>query len=872
MILDTLYLVHHSHTDLGFTHEQPVALDLHAQFIDQAIEECERTADFPRGSALKWTCEAVYPVLHWLRNRPGRQIQRFAKLARAGRIEVTGMFAVMCQCLPQEALYRQFQWVEELRRDLQLTIRSALQCDINGQHWGLVDALLDCGFDAFGMAINENVGRAAFQSQRPNGFHWEGPSGRRILAWNGLHYNANAYFGIPDDIERAAHELPRFLNWLAGRGYPHPFCLFQVTCNGFVDNGPVDPRLAPFVRRWNAEGRMPRMEIVTLGEFFDRLRREPPERLPAHRGEWTDYWNFGAASTAYETALNRRTYHRLAEGELALAFLGGKTSRQKELREAWENALLFDEHTWGADTSVVYPFGQAARSQLNQKLNFAYRARSLAQLVRLEAIDRIAHSLKTKESGLLVFNPLPWEREERVEFPENWQFRNPWQPPGAAATVSHVQALDRNEGSEQSGLGAAALLQSAPLKIPALGYRFFPFETLGSAPSVAPKGRISLSAENRWLKVAFDPERGGLKKFYDTTRGKEWVDRRHDLAFGGYVHETIPPSRRKGAGYGGRMRIFQESDWSRFMAYGGWNARWPARRRGISRVLQSRRTHLPGGVRLYQKCSAPGTRCVEYELTLLDSQPWADWRVTIDKTWDIAPEACYVAFPLALRGGWPRYQTAGGAVRPHIDQLPGCNQDFHTAQEWADFSNPESGFTITTIDAPIVMFGGFQIGRLFDGPRPAISPLILSLPMTNYYHVNYAGAQTGRVDFRYRLYPHGPFDAAECDRVGREAAHPLVCHPVHAPRGSSAVEESRLRLDGATLLSLRSAPDGSSCLSRLFNALDVPCAATLSFPSHRPAKVELCDGAGNPVRALRSRKGTWTVPISPRTAILLRIS
>jgi hypothetical protein len=103
---------------------------------------------------LLWTYECAWPLLEWLRRRDGRDIERFLRLERAGQIEVTGMFAVLSQCLSHEGSWRQLYPVGRLRDD------DALRCDINGQHWGLVDAVADAGIDAFAMAINENVGRA----------------------------------------------------------------------------------------------------------------------------------------------------------------------------------------------------------------------------------------------------------------------------------------------------------------------------------------------------------------------------------------------------------------------------------------------------------------------------------------------------------------------------------------------------------------------------------------------------------------------------------------------------------------------------------------------------------------------------------------
>ena len=40
--IETIYFIHHSHTDIGYTHDQPIVWDLHERFIDQAIDCAER--------------------------------------------------------------------------------------------------------------------------------------------------------------------------------------------------------------------------------------------------------------------------------------------------------------------------------------------------------------------------------------------------------------------------------------------------------------------------------------------------------------------------------------------------------------------------------------------------------------------------------------------------------------------------------------------------------------------------------------------------------------------------------------------------------------------------------------------------------------
>ncbi len=402
--LSTIYLVHHSHTDVGYTHDQPIIWELYRRFLGAAIDAGERDLDADADWAMRWTVETTAPLLHWLRSASDQQVERFLLLAEAGRIEVTAMFANLTPLCDTDELVESLQPLRALRADYGLDIRSAMNCDVNGHNWTLVDILLDAGIDGFSMAINEHFGGAPLH--RPLLFWWQGPSGRKILAFNGFIYGMANWLGIGHDLERFRDEgLPKLQAHLQQVGWNLPVLMLQVV-HPFGDNGSVWWALREFVRRWNAEVGKPRLRLATPREWWDAVRPYA-EQFPTYRGDWTDFWNFGCLSSARETAINRQSRVRLLVADALFALLAGVKrpseanttppflQRLPALRaDAWQALLLWDEHTWGADISVRHPESDDTVTQWHHKAHYAYGARSLSLLLQRDGIAELAKRIQ----------------------------------------------------------------------------------------------------------------------------------------------------------------------------------------------------------------------------------------------------------------------------------------------------------------------------------------------------------------------------------------------------------------------------------------------------------------------------------------------
>jgi len=71
-----IFLVQHTHSDIGYTRPQTEILPEHLRYIDNAIDFCDQTDDYPDDAKFRWTCETSWSVREYLRSRPQEQIDR----------------------------------------------------------------------------------------------------------------------------------------------------------------------------------------------------------------------------------------------------------------------------------------------------------------------------------------------------------------------------------------------------------------------------------------------------------------------------------------------------------------------------------------------------------------------------------------------------------------------------------------------------------------------------------------------------------------------------------------------------------------------------------------------------------------------------
>lgn len=880
-VISEIYLLHHTHTDVGYTHPQPVFWELQRRIIDQAIDLCEQTADAPEASRVRWTCEVTWTVLHWLSRAPARQVERFRALARAGQLSVGALPVHLSPCanLPQFA--HGLRALRLLREELAVPIRTAVSHDVNGQPWPLVDLLLDSGVEALFMGINIHSG--GFPYQRPRWFHWQGPDGRRLPVHNGTHYNTftreSQYPQGSTAVMQAA--LDDYLGRLERAGHSGDFVTLTSTNPFNSDNYPPDPLLARMVRRWNDEGRLPLIRFATPEMVLDRVLSQAAE-VPVFTGDWSDYWNFGAASSATETRVNRNTARRLfAAGMLRTATDRGEHEPTLRSLDAWRNLVLFDEHTWGADRTV-----QSAQTDLIDEswtLNAAYawRARSLTGLLLRDALDQLADNpvAALAPQSLLCFNPAPVRREVYVRVPAAWRDGS-WRH-----CISNSARIEQDQtlwGDSNSALFGPVSLEPHSLAVlPIADLTLTPAAGMSCGPDFL---------ETAFHRLGFDPRTGEVTSLIDKTQNREFIDPAAEWPFFGYVHEMPDPaSHDLGRGELGRDAYYN-TDWDRLHADEDcWRTDWKALRRGAGKLLDLRVEQAPDGIALVTTREAPGVlltggaaaggaedgffghlpRGLVQRIKLCALRPAVELSATFHKDDTRHAEAVYFAFPLELPDWSAHYDAAGVPTLWHDEQLDGSCKNWVSAGAWASIHNAAAGVTLAMPDTPLAQFGDFGFGRPQGFADRRNKPLLLGWALNNYWMTNFRASQAGPVRVRYELITHGAFDPVVATHAGLVAGYPVEVHPA---MGAAPAARQFLRVSHPAVIPVQFSPcdDGSrSLLLILQNVTAGPVTSELELPAGGGTIYQ-----SNPLgeRLARVAEGSrFAVDLSPRGCLVLRI-
>lgn len=826
----TFFLLPHSHADIGYSDPQVKVERDHWSYFEQAAELARRTSGYPEGARFKWNTEVLWAVETYLRQAAPAKRDAFIQAVREGSIGLQALLAneLTGVCHPEE-LFELTAYARRLSREYGLTIDSAMITDIPSYTWSVVPALAQSGVKYFSSGPNympnltdggDRIG-GALQAWGDKPVYWVSPSGReKVLLWMaGRGYSW--FHGL--NMGKLDSDKPRpFLDYcreLEDKNYPYQMVQVRYTVGG--DNGPPDPSLPDKVRRWNEEFETPKLVIATAHDMFAEFERRYGDQIPSVKGDFTPYWEDGAASTALETSLNRRSAVRLLQAQTLWAMLKPKAFPAADFEEAWRQALLWDEHTWGAADSVNDPDSENSRLQWETKRAFAVEADRRSRSLLAAAVDLPGKAGR----GLLVLNTCSWDRSGIVRLSGN-----------DSKTGDRVtDADDRPVLSQRLTTGELALKADG---VPAFGSKTYTFGPgLSALPDVGRASAAGTTLENGRVKIIIDPVSGAVASFLWAARENvEFVDR---SALPGLNSYFYVPGLDPQTAVGIRTASIKVKEKGPLVA---------------SLLVESEAPGCKGLVREYV-LSADSDR-----LEIIDR---LDKRKVRDK------EAVHIGFPFRVPGGGLRLDLGWGWIRPDADLIAGACRDFFGLQNSADISNSDYGVTWVSLDVPLAEVGAMTDETRADKGtrrwRTSLDPAqtLYSYVMNNYWHTNYKADQEGPVELRYAVEPHLGRDPQTAKRIGLDFERPLVAVPgAAAPDPASPV--FRVSPAAAMITSLKPTADGRGLIARIFNASDRTVDAAIVAPPG--VSIVLTDPDGIPVAPLSGR-----FPLAPFEIITVRL-
>ncbi len=863
----TVHVSQRSHHDVGYTNLASVVLREHVQFLDEALDMADATADWPEESRFRLVIEQAWSLVEFLRRAPADRVAKMIALLREGRFELTALFGNMTSELcGHESLVRCLYPSARLAREHGFAITSAEHNDVPGMSWGLAEILAEAGIRIFCPALPRYWDwcqpsmqsfwddGALFPKGRPGCFWWEAPSGRRVLLWDNFGAGSGPYASLPGLADR--------LQELSESEYPFNTVRWTVI-GGARDNSPYIQDFCRTVRDWNAKWTYPRLMVSTNAMFYEELSHQLPDDLPVFRGELPgpDY-PVGAASTAEATAANRANKTELLSAERLASLACAMTDLAypgEALDEAYEDVLWHDEHTWGHH----FPCGPGCRASQHEKAVHAHRAAAIAGNVGDTAVARIADHVRLPGDGfyIAVFNPLPWTRSIPVVTPMR-EFEN------CGSTMARLPANNSDGETFLRGVPLTDRWHAHPPPELVAGR----FKLVDVVSRQAVDFQIA-PVENACETVPFAPERVGLGRGGLRYGGMEHPSGllsdlhflARDLPACGYrVYELKPLTDMPEAATADDPARVIESDHYRLEldasgaiaslidretgrelldpcaphGLGDFVVRGPNDEGAIPAQFGPWTIERTGPVysRLLRTGSAPGHPQISQTITLRTGIKRVELATRVLKDATPALDA-HLAFPFRFEQPRFRYQGALSGLSLVEDFLPGAYWDTLAVQDWVCVSGADGAVVWSSLDAPLVCLGDLWPGYVSPAhsarvpsrahhPPTALGEVrngwVYSTLFTNNFGTNFSVSQTGSILFRhvFTSCAEAPEDGL-AGRIGLEQMTPARTIFLERRReGRLPTSASLLELSGDPLvpLTLKPAEDGRGHILRLWNS------------------------------------------------------
>jgi hypothetical protein len=834
------------HNDIGYTDLQPNVQELDARNTDGVMDIMGK---FP---FYKFNLETSWLADNYLHNRKSPRTRQFVELAARSQIGINAMYLnLMTGMCTGEELYRSLYFSKSLQRKYGVPMRFACLTDAPSHSWFVPTLLADAGVPGFANGANQTraplLQNGNLNEDSP--FYWEGPDGKRVLTWFARSYlQFERLSGRPSSANLLRRTIPEFLARYRRGDYPVDAVLLYGL---YSDNANIRDGSAAAVQEWNQTYEFPKIVPATDGDYYAYLAEKFSKKLPTFRGDAGSYWEDGSGSTSAETAINRDSQRLLPVAEmvstLATLFQPMDMYPADEFRDAWKNVLFYDEHTWGAHSSIRQPDSNFTTVQWDFKRAYAMRGHWAAKDLFYRSMNRLMQNISIGGPTLLVFNPDVWTRSGTV--------RIELQPGQSVVDPASGKTMIEADSSERVGLRSVRMLVA---DVPGLGYKAFNVKRGPAKPAAKAAAKNGWEIESAAYRVAIDPKTGAIAHLIDKQLNRELVD----VGAPYKLNELLYVSGGESSAILQSLTTLKPAE----LQVTGQSGATVEENLGTSIRIRARAANVPS---------------IETEITLYDTPKRVEIINHLHKDEVRTKEAVYFAFPFRVSPPELVYEIQNAWVRPNADQLPGACREWFTTQNVV--TARDAGVTIAwaTPDSPLITLTDINRGRWLKH-LDVNNGYVFSYAMNNYWFTNYKASQGGDFTFRYYITSDRAISDEALARFDVETRSPLAAYDFYntgnvrleaVDRRMPLAQGSFLKLQAsnAQLTALKEAEDGNGIILRLRETAGQAATAHLESPVFPISHAWLTNGVEENAAPLALNGGRLAIPLKPHEFTTVRL-
>ncbi len=783
----TLFVMISSHTDIGLHNSPYIQRYNSSQFLDKAMELCDKTEVREDNDKYRYTIEGTWFWNNYGLDR-GREnadkiVSEYIKKNKIGIC--SGMAGNHIQVYGLEEMCRSTYERKRLKEEWGIESETMAMIDNNGLPMSLIQPYVEAGYKNIIFAPNQwnplpstiwnmdrlkcedggylwspdaNGGGARidirYDSSLPMVFYWEDNNRNRILVWGSVQYNhGGAPFGLLPCKKFNSETVP-FMEACMARNLPvfeenYPYDIWLVAC--YWDDQEPDINLIDSISAWNNKWEWPQIRALGNPDIPFRLLREKYEKkIPVLKGDITGGWYQHPVAAAELLAQKFEADRLLPTAEqwsVVAALIDPEYEYPAEdFKRAWNYLLYNDEHSYGTSGyqgQRVYETWMQHRDWINKALETAEREND-------RALKTIAGKIDAVEDRIVVFNRTNMKRQEMLLSADGDKY--------------------------------------ALIDVPAFGFRTVKMDEFTACSRIIEKTEQPPIVENKYYKVTFAPN-GSIRSIIDREMGLELADLNNRY----HINEPI----------------YTKDDHKTFHVPEKAAFKIEREKERIKVVARTKEENL--GAEIIQTVILP-----EYEKCIdIDDHIYHAKDMINDQRYN---RYLYYAFPFEI-GKCRRYCHLNGVVAEYAVDVTGHGTDVYmAANEWCCSENQEYGVALMMKDSQLIEFDRIHPDKTSFGDTGE-GAQIFSYVANDWLQMHSPGGSHLNYRFRYSITSYrGDYRSSYIPQKAEKYVNPVQTVSISAQKGPIKEEFRSFFTIPETLriLCLKRAEDGKGIIARLY--------------------------------------------------------